>query len=215
MKCERPDPSCRDAVARCCSFSFAERVEPRALLVGRDAGRRFEIDNRITARAKWRALVRRRQEPRRPDLRSTDRAPAIVVQHDEARQPGAFRSEAVGQPRSHGRKAGANLTGLHLEVGQRVIVRSSVDRSQECDLVDVPGDIGEQLGDVHSGLTVLLERERARHQRAGETLPNDHFTLSAERLARNLGQRGFGVERVYLTDAATHEQRDDRAWPWA
>jgi hypothetical protein len=127
-----------------------QRVEACALLVRRHARGRLEVDDRIAARPERRALIGGRQEAGGPDLRPADRAATVVVQDDEAWQPRAFRPEPVVQPRAEGRIARSNLPRLHLEMGQRVIVGSAVDRTQECDLVDVCGDVREQLRHVRA-----------------------------------------------------------------
>ena len=104
------------------------------------------------------------------------------------------------------------MPGLHLIGALHVVVRAAIDRAQERNLVDVPAEMREDLRDVDAALSVLLEREWARHQRPGEALAHDHVAayFAVDRLTRILLQRGLGIERVHLAPAAAHEQRDDR-----
>src|SRR5215471_20725278 len=94
--------------------------------------------------------------------------PAYVVMTDarggKARRG---RSEAIGHPRSDAREAEIDLSRLHLVGALHVIVRSSVDRAQERDAVDVPAQVREQFRNLDAALTVFLEDERTRHERSG------------------------------------------------
>ena len=189
-----------------------ERVEARALIVGREAGRRLEIDDRIAGRSKHRALVRGGQEAGAPVVRAAERAAARVGHHDvrgKARRDGA---QPVGDPRADAGEAEIDLPRLHLVGALHVVVRSPVDRSQERDLVDVRAQMREELRDLDAALPALLERERTRHERPGESLAHDHVALhlAVDRLAGVLRERGLRIERVHLAPAAAHEQRDHR-----
>ena len=188
-----------------------QRIEPHALILRRHARRRLEIDDRIARGAEQRALIRGGHEAGAPVVRPAERSAASVGHHDERRQAGRDRAQAVGDPRADARKPEVDLAGLHLVGALDVVVGSSVDRAQERDLVDVPADGRKDLRDFDPALPVLPEGERARHQRARRTLPHDDVALhlAVDRLAGVLRQRRLGIEGIHLAPAAAHEQRDD------
>ena len=90
-----------------------------------------------------------------------------------------------------------------------VVVRLAEHGSQHRQFVRVRGGVREDLGDVDAALPVLLEAERARHQRAGMALPDDDVAFARQRLACEAVQGRLGIERIHVADAAAHEQRDD------
>src|SRR4029077_6170701 len=73
-------------------------------------------------------------------------------------------------------------------------------------------DVRKEIRDLQAGLSVFLERKRARHQWAGVTLAHDDITchFPVQRLSGVFHQRGLRIERVHVTDAAAHEQRNHR-----
>ena len=189
-----------------------QRIEARALGFGGHAGRRLQIDDRIAGRTELRALIGGRNEAGAPVVRSAERSAARVGHDDVGRQAGRDRAQAVGDPRADARKSQVDLPGLHLVGALHVIVRPPVHRAQERDLVDVPAEVRKELRHLDPALPVLLEREGARHQRPGKSLPHDHVALhlAVDRLAGVLRQRRLRIERIHLAPAAAHEQRDDR-----
>ena len=98
-----------------------------------------------------------------------------------------------------------------------MIVRPAVDRAEEGELVDLSGEMRKELRYLDAALSVPLEAEGARHERAGKSLADDDASLDfvVEGLARVFRQRGLGIERVHLAHAAAHKQRDHRSGPRA
>ena len=193
-----------------------QQIEPRALLLGTDARRRLQIDNRIAGRAKQRALIRSRQEPRAPVVDAANRTAACIVNDHVRRQARALRAKPVGDPGAEARKPHAGLPHLHFVRRLDVIVRLAVDRSHEGNLVGVTADQGKDVRHFDPGPSVFLELKRARHQRAGMALAHDDVAadLAVERLTGVFDQGGLGIERVDVTDASAHEQGDHRGRTW-
>ncbi len=195
---------------------LGERVEPRALILLAQAGGRLQVHDGIAGRSKERALMRGWNEARAPVVRPAERTTARVGHHDIRRQTRCVRSQSVGHPRADAREPQVDLTGLHFVRALHVIVRAPVDRSQERHPVDVAAQLWKELRHLDAALAVLLEGERARHQWARVSLTHDDVALhlAVDRLARVLRQRRLRIERVHLTPAAAHEERDDggRAW---
>ena len=61
---------------------------------------------------------------------------------------------------------------------------------------------GKDLRHVHPALPVFAKLKRARHQRAGISLPHDDLALAGQRLAGIFLQRRLGVEGIQMADAA-------------
>src|SRR6185436_17803604 len=93
---------------------------------------------------------------------------------------------------------------------------SAVDRVQERNVVNVLADVREDFRHLDAALPVLLEAERARHQRTGKSLADDDITLhlAVDRLARVFRERRLRIEGVHMTPAAAHEERNDGRRPW-
>ncbi len=86
-----------------------------------------------------------------------------------------------------------------------------VHRTDEGDVIDLPGQVRHRVGNPHAALAVLGEVEGAPHQRAGALRILDLARDLAEvRLAVMLVEHRLGVEQIHLTGAAIHEQMNDR-----
>jgi hypothetical protein len=134
----------------------------------------------------------------------------MIGEHHERRQAGRFRSQPVGDPGTHAREPDVDLAGLHFVGRLHVIVRSAIHGSDHRELVHVLADVRENFRHLDPALPVLLERERAGHQRAWKALPDNHVSghLAVDRFAGVLGERGFWIPRVHLAGSAAHEQRN-------
>ena len=131
--------------------------------------------------------------------------PLVVPQHDVAGQVLIFAPQAVCDPRSGRREAGAGDAGVDLVEGGDVVVGFAVQRFDERKVIDVLRDIRILVADPRSGLSVLLELEGRFHQRAGIAVEDVDLNL----LAIPFGQFGLGVEGVHRTGGSFHEQPDD------
>ena len=186
--------------ARSMSFQLGQRVEAGALLIGGHPLGRRQVDDRVADGAEERPLVGGRHEPGAPVVGSAERAAAVVVHHDVGGQARRLRAEAVGDPRPDAREAHADLATLHLVGRLDMVVRAAVERPDERHLVDLAGEVREDLRDLDAALPVPLELERARHERTGVSLANHHRV--GHRLAGVLLQGRLRVEGVDLADTA-------------
>ena len=85
-----------------------------------------------------------------------------------------------------------------------------VHRPDHADVVNDLGQMRQQFRHLDAALAVLLEGERAWHERPRMTLPHDDLALSAQRLPGIFVERGLGIERVHVRRTAVHEEMDDR-----
>ena len=132
----------------------------------------------------------------------------MIVDHHECRQTLVFRAQPVRHPRPDTRQPHLNLAGIQFIRGLHVVVRFSVDRAQERHLIHMLRQQREDLRNIHPALAVFAELKRAGHQRARIPLAHHNVALAGQRLSGILGQRGLGVERIQMADAAAHEQRN-------
>ena len=94
-----------------------------------------------------------------------------------------------------------------------MIVRLSDRGVNEGQLVNDGRHVREQIGHPCTRLAVLLEVERALHQRAGITLADANLPFAFQSHPVILPQVGLVIECVHLADSATHEQVDDLLRP--
>lgn len=86
-----------------------------------------------------------------------------------------------------------------------------VEGADDSEVVGVFGDVGEEIGDVDAGLSVLAEFAAGREDGAfleGGELEADVAEGIGDALAFEFGESGFGVEGVEVAGAAMHEQGD-------
>ena len=189
-------------------IQLAQQPQARALLFGRDAVRRLQIDNRHAGGLEYRALVRGRHEAGTPVRGSAERPSVRIVNHHERGQILILRPEPVRHPRAHAGEAHPDHPRAQFVVRLHVIVRLPVHGSQQRQFIHLRGQPREDFRHIHPALPVLLERERRRHQRPRVPLPHDHIALAFERLPGVFRQRGLGIESVHVADPAAHEQGD-------
>ena len=188
-----------------------EQIQPGPLLLRADLGRRLQVDDRIAGRAEERPLVGRGDKARAPVVDAAERAAAPILNHHVRRQARVLRTKPVGDPRTDAREPHADLSGLHFVGRLDVVVGLAVDRSHEGNLVDVSGDVREQVRHLEAGLAVFPELERARHQRPRMALAHDDVAsdFAVERLSCVLGHAVLGI------DVSTGSARHDRKSPFA
>ena len=86
-----------------------------------------------------------------------------------------------------------------------------VERTNQGNVIDVPGEMGECVRDPHPRLTVLGKLERAPHQCAG-VLDRLDFTgnLIEIGLAMMFVEFRLGIKQIHLTGATIHKQMNHR-----
>ena len=94
-----------------------------------------------------------------------------------------------------------------------MVIRAALGGADEGEVIDHPGNVGEQLGYLDAALTMFLEAKRALHQRSGISLAHPNGTFPGQGPAMVLGERRLRVEGINLAHAATHEKRDDGLGP--
>ena len=187
----------RSTVASCCC--------------GADARRRVQIQNRRLAAAQDRALVRRGQEAIAPGGRAALH-PARGIGHDHERgHVLVLGAEAVGGPRAEAGPAHEDRAGVHQIDRFRMRHAVAVAAAQQTEFVRVPGDVRQEIGDLHAALAArakwparrkqLVLRHRAPRLEGAERFGN--------RLAREPDQLGLRVEQVDVARTARHEQEND------
>src|SRR5438552_14637830 len=99
---------------------------------------------------------------------------------------------------------------MHNEQRRLVLRMNRVHGANHGYVVDLLDEMRNQLGDPGTGLSVLLEFERAPHQAAGSLRRRyvvcDLFEVW---LAVMLVEHRLGVEEVHLARCAVHEELDD------
>ncbi len=189
-------------------------VDDVALLLSVDAVRIVHVEHRVALTAEAHALEAARQKAAVP-LPCGDRlrlAAADRSQHDETGQVVVFAAETVVDPRAHRGPAGDDRAGVHERV-RRVVVdllglHRANDRNLIRDFAEVRKDMGELLAGLPPALELVLRSERL------EFLPLKLRDLLAfgerlrHRLAVQLGQFWFVVERLEVRRAAGHAQED-------
>ena len=156
------------------------------------------------------ALVDRRQEARAPVHRSARRQAAVVGKHDKRGQLLRFAAEAVGDPRPHRRESGKDEAAVGHEHRRTVERGLALHRMDERHLIDVAGELRQQVADPAAALAVLPEGPIALlavPRLRGEEL---HVAGRVERRAIPLHELGLVVKRVEVREAAGAEDVDHR-----
>ena len=84
-------------------------------------------------------------------------------------------------------------------------VEAGVHRAHQADVVDDARDVGQQLGDLRTALTVLLELPRAAHERLAGAIHKTELHVAAVLLAAALRELGLGIGQVHVRGATVHE----------
>src|SRR5216683_973610 len=139
---------------------------------------------------------------RRPDCRGDLRA-----ENDEAGEILVVRAEAVCQPGPHGGASGYVRSSVHHDERGLVVRNLGEDRPHDADVVDALANVGKELADFNSALSVAFEFERRLHERAGLALVSE--VSSRHRLTVVLREHRLRIEAVDMRQAAVHEEEDD------
>ena len=131
---------------------------------------------------------------------------------DKGRQVFIFRAEPVADPRAHAGPHEVVRTGVQLEQRAAAGGVGAVGAVDETNVIHMPRDIGKQLADFVSALTVRLELPRRGKEIAG--LGKGHLRFGKrQRLAVVALKQRFVLEGVHVRRAAFHEQENDALGP--
>ena len=156
------------------------------------------------------ALMDRRQEARAPIHRSARRQAAVVGKHDECGQLLRFAAEAVGDPRPHRRESGQDEAAVGHEHRRTVQRGLALHRMDEGHLINVAGELRQQIAHPAAALAVLPEGPVALLAVARLRGKELHVAGRVERRAIPLHEVGLVVERVEMREAAGAEDVDHR-----
>ena len=158
------------------------------------------------------ALIDRRQESLAPARRAALWR-AFGLGHDHVRgQVLRLRPQAVRHPRADAGVGGEQAPIVNFVHRRSVHDAVRDERSDETDVIDMPGDVGEKLRDRQSALAVASELPRRAQDRVGAVreLAPDRAEALRQRLARVPVEHRLGIERVHRTGRADVEDEDDR-----
>src|SRR5262249_49142404 len=152
---------------------------------------------RFTARAEFDSLMGGRKESAAPARLSTVGVVLAREQDDERGKIAALAAQPVTEPRAEAGAANHLMAGVHEDLSRRVIELRRLDRAHDRDVVRDLRQIGQQLRDLRTRLSVFLELEWRGQQlrRAldeGEALAFDEFLWNV--FAVVLGQRRLRIE---------------------
>src|SRR5262249_48298178 len=151
---------------------------------------------RIATGAERNALMSRGQKSASPQRRPTARTARSGFEHDKTRQILRLAADAVGDPRADARPSESRRPGIHETLRRTVIEIFRGDAREERKIVHDAADVGQQLGDMLSGLPVLLELA-ARSEKLGRLLGERIHEREALALKQGFG---CGLAIVLLQD---------------
>src|SRR5436853_5919649 len=120
----------------------------------------FEVENARLGRAHNRSLKPRREPTIGPVAHALQRMPAGIGQDDVGGQTLVFRAEAVSEPRAERGTPRLRFPGIHEPDGRLMTVDVRVHGANERYVIHDAGEVGEELGDIHSALAMLLKFPR-------------------------------------------------------
>ena len=132
---------------------------------------------------------------------------------DKAGQVRVFGSQSVADPRPHTRSDKGVRAGVDFQKSSAVGFVGSMDRFEQREVINMLGDIGEQIAHPCTRLTVLLEGPRALEQIAGLRELNSRF-WNGKGLAVQPDQLGLVVKGIDVGWTAVHEQEKDPFYLW-
>jgi hypothetical protein len=88
-----------------------------------------------------------------------------------------------------------------------VIRHVRVHRADDRDVINAPGDVGEQIADFDAALAVIFKLEWRLKRRAGAALGFE--IVHRQRLAVEFGENRFGIKRVNVRRSAIGKNVND------
>src|SRR5205807_1096346 len=138
-------------------IQVADRIEYILLLVGADAFRTREIQDRFATAAEGDALVGGWQETAAPERGSAARPARSGLKDYESGQALRFAAQAVGHPRPHRGTAGLSGTRVQEEFRRRVVEDVGLHRAHDGQVIDDAPEVREAFRDVGSALSAASE----------------------------------------------------------
>jgi hypothetical protein len=178
-------------------------------VVGGLAGGGIEVVHRGAFHRELDAGVSSRKVAVGPELFAADGVAGGIAEDDVRRETLVFRAEGVADPGAHDGAAGEDFAGEEHVERFEVVVVLGVHATDEGEVVDDAGGVGEHLGDVHAGLPVFFEGEGAGKERV-DVVRLVNLDPARQGLARVFQKSRFGVEQVHLAGAAVLDELDNR-----
>ncbi len=191
-----------------------QQVELRSLLAVADAWCPVQVVDGRSRRLQHRPLINAGQETRTPIRGVAFRQAAAqrVVHRDKAGETFILASQAVGHPRAHAGETHSRHARVDHEQGGRMIVGRRPAGVDERHLVDVLGEVRENLRAPFAAFAVLREPEGGLHHRADLIGEKARALIEAlEFLTVALGQLRLIVPGIDLARSAVEKQPNDRA----
>jgi len=159
------------------------------------------------------ALKQRGHESVRPVADAIHGVAAGIGEDDVGRETLVFGAEAIGEPGSQCRPPGLCLARVHVPDRRFVTVDVGVHRSDDGDVVDDRGEVGQEFRDIGSACTVLAELPRTSHELLAGTIDEAEGDLAGIVLPAAAGQLRLRVEKVNMARATMHEEGDHGPGP--
>ena len=138
----------------------------------------------------------------------------MIEHHYVGRQILIHRAKAISDPRTKARVALPQKSSVHLQQTRAMREAVRVARTNNRHIVDVTGQIGEQVGNLDPRLAMPGELVSAGEQRAGIAHLEQGVAIERrDRLASVLIQGRLGIEQIDLARSAVHEQIDASLGP--
>src|SRR5262245_1029214 len=169
------------------------------------------MQDRVRTVAKLRSLVGRRHETSAPIARAADRF-AGIAHDDEAGQVLVLAAESVADPGAEAGPARRHRAGIHLADRADMVQTVRPARPDHRQVVGAAGNMGQEIADVDSSISILLEAALACQERvaAGPHWRDDSAEAGRQLLPVPPRQLGFWIKCLQMTWAAFHEEEDHR-----
>ena len=162
-----------------------------------------------TLRSDSGALIQGREPTRLPVQYVVDGKPFRVIEHDVSGQVFVLAAQCIRDPGPQGRTARQHASRLHDEDARLMVEVGGKHGPDQGDVIDLPGQMRHNLGNLDSGFPVLGEAKRRRHQSPGLVGELDIVgQIPAGRPATVLFQHGLRIKQINLAGTTIHEQMD-------
>ncbi len=189
-----------------------DRIERITLDCFVDARRVGEVQHRIANAAKLDSLVDRRQKTAAPIAVPTAGTLGSRTENNKPGQVLGLASEAIERPRPQAGFPEQLRSGVHHDLGRRMIERVGDHRLHDRDVIDHLGGVRKQLRQLRAALAMLREGVfRAEQFRVGV---DECCSIALQQFRRRqgpveLGQLRFKIKHLQVTGGAGHEQEND------
>ena len=190
----------------------AQKIPRRLLFVRGHAVGPRQVADRLLA-AQHDRLMLRGQESVAPVRLAVGRFPANVRNGDVGWQILVGRAQRVADPRTRGGKTFLDVPRVHKDATRPVGVGLGSHRVDEGNVVNVPGHVRQQAGDLLAAFSASDKRPGTLHQVAVLALERNQILLARQRLATPTFQFGFVFPQIDLRSAAGAEDLQHAVCP--